>query len=180
MRFFKIPRPLRPSPYLKGLPLSSSPKGGSCDLVNISERALSLGAPEGLVKVVGDEETDLLLGVFIVGPQAGELTAEATLALEMGATLTDLALTVHAHPTLSEGLMEAAEAFHKGHPHPEPPITQKPPGPPSSGKGSPGGFPSGKLGRACLGDPRRRPTGPGRRPGSLANLSPLYASRPGR
>jgi dihydrolipoamide dehydrogenase len=78
-----------------------------------SGRALTLGAPEGLVKVVGDEETDLLLGVFIVGPQAGELIAEATLALEMGATLTDLALTVHAHPTLSEGLMEAAEAFHK-------------------------------------------------------------------
>jgi dihydrolipoamide dehydrogenase len=50
---------------------------------------------------VGDEETDLLLGVFIVGPQAGELIAEATLVLEMGATLTDLALTVHAHPTLS-------------------------------------------------------------------------------
>jgi dihydrolipoamide dehydrogenase len=78
-----------------------------------SGRALTLGAPEGLVKVVGDEETDLLLGVFIVGPQAGELIAEATLALEMGATLTDLALSVHAHPTLSEGLMEAAEAFHK-------------------------------------------------------------------
>jgi dihydrolipoamide dehydrogenase len=78
-----------------------------------SGRALTLGAPEGLVKAVGDEETDLLLGVFIVGPQAGELIAEATLALEMGATLTDLALTVHAHPTLSEGLMEAAEAFHK-------------------------------------------------------------------
>jgi dihydrolipoamide dehydrogenase len=78
-----------------------------------SGRALTLGAPEGLVKVVADEETDLLLGVFIVGPQAGELIAEATLALEMGATLTDLALTVHAHPTLSEGLMEAAEAFHR-------------------------------------------------------------------
>ncbi|GAA6755492.1 dihydrolipoamide dehydrogenase [Thermus sp. 2.9] len=78
-----------------------------------SGRALTLGATEGLIKVVGDEETDLLLGVFIVGPQAGELIAEATLALEMAATVSDLALTVHAHPTLSEGLMEAAEAFHK-------------------------------------------------------------------
>ncbi len=71
-----------------------------------SGRALTLGGAEGMVKVVGDEETDLLLGVFIVGPQAGELIAEAALALEMGATLTDLALTVHPHPTLSEGLME--------------------------------------------------------------------------
>ena len=78
-----------------------------------SGRALTLGGAEGMVKVVGDEETDLLLGVFIVGPQAGELIAEAALALEMGATLTDLALTVHPHPTLSESLMEAAEAFHK-------------------------------------------------------------------
>ena len=74
---------------------------------------VTLGGAEGMVKVVGDEETDLLLGVFIVGPQAGELIAEAALALEMGATLTDLALTVHPHPTLSESLMEAAEAFHK-------------------------------------------------------------------
>jgi dihydrolipoamide dehydrogenase len=78
-----------------------------------SGRALTLGGAEGLVKVVGDAETDLLLGVFVVGPQAGELIAEATLALEMGATVSDLALTVHPHPTLSEGLMEAAEAFHK-------------------------------------------------------------------
>ena len=78
-----------------------------------SGRALTLGGAEGMVKVVGDEETDLLLGVFIVGPQAGELIAEAALALEMGATLTDLALTIHPHPTLSESLMEAAEAFHK-------------------------------------------------------------------
>ncbi|MEN2982935.1 MAG: dihydrolipoyl dehydrogenase [Thermus sp.] len=81
--------------------------------LSASGRALTLGGAEGLIKVVGDEESDLLLGVFIVGPQAGELIAEATLALEMGATVADLALTVHAHPTLSEGLMEAAEALHK-------------------------------------------------------------------
>jgi dihydrolipoamide dehydrogenase len=81
--------------------------------LSASGRALTLGAAEGLIKVVGDEETDLLLGVFMVGPQAGELIAEATLALEMGATVSDLGLTVHAHPTLAEGLMEAAEAFHK-------------------------------------------------------------------
>ena len=81
--------------------------------LSASGRALTLGTTEGLIKVVGDEESDLLLGVFIVGPQAGELIAEATLALEMGATVSDLALTVHAHPTLSEGLMEAAEALHR-------------------------------------------------------------------
>ncbi|WP_234554631.1 dihydrolipoyl dehydrogenase [Thermus caliditerrae] len=81
--------------------------------LSASGRALTLGGAEGLIKVVGDEETDLLLGVFLVGPQAGELIAEATLALEMGATVSDLALTVHAHPTLSEGLMEAAEALHR-------------------------------------------------------------------
>lgn len=78
-----------------------------------SGRALTLGAAEGMVKVVGDEETDLLLGVHLVGPMAGELVAEAALALEMAATVSDLALTIHAHPTLSEGLMEAAEALHK-------------------------------------------------------------------
>ncbi|WP_243089989.1 dihydrolipoyl dehydrogenase [Thermus neutrinimicus] len=81
--------------------------------LSASGRALTLGGAEGLIKVVGDEETDLLLGVFMVGPQAGELIAEATLALEMGATVSDLGLTIHPHPTLSESLMEAAEAFHR-------------------------------------------------------------------
>lgn len=81
--------------------------------LSASGRALTLGAAEGMMKVVGDEETDLLLGVHLVGPMAGELVAEAALALEMGATVSDLALTIHAHPTLSESLMEAAEAFHK-------------------------------------------------------------------
>lgn len=80
--------------------------------LSASGRAASLGATEGLVKLIGDEETDLLLGAHIVGPGAGELIAEATLAIEMGATLEDIALTQHAHPTLSEGLMEAAEHAH--------------------------------------------------------------------
>lgn len=81
--------------------------------LSASGRALTLGKTEGLLKVVGDEEKDLLLGVHILGPAASDLIAEAALALEMGATVTDLALTVHPHPTLSEALMEAAEAFHK-------------------------------------------------------------------
>jgi dihydrolipoamide dehydrogenase len=77
-----------------------------------SGRAMALGVSDGLVKVVADEESDLLLGVHIVGPSAGEIIAEATLALEMGATLADLALIQHPHPTISEGLMEAAEHAH--------------------------------------------------------------------
>ncbi len=80
--------------------------------LSASGRAASLGTDEGLVKLIGDQETDLLLGAHIVGPGAGELIAEATLAIEMGATLEDIALTQHPHPTLSEGLMEAAEHAH--------------------------------------------------------------------
>ncbi|HZJ08322.1 MAG TPA: dihydrolipoyl dehydrogenase [Trueperaceae bacterium] len=80
--------------------------------LSASGRAASLGVDSGLVKLIGDAETDLLLGCHIVAPNAGELIAEATLAIEMGATLEDLALTQHAHPTLSEGLMEAAEHAH--------------------------------------------------------------------
>jgi dihydrolipoamide dehydrogenase len=61
-----------------------------------------------------DPATERLLGVGIVGKGAGELIAEAVLALEMGATAFDIAASVHPHPTLSETLMEAAEAFY-GH-----------------------------------------------------------------
>jgi dihydrolipoamide dehydrogenase len=77
-----------------------------------SGRALSLGAPEGLAKVVGDAKTDLLLGFHIVGANAGDIVAEAALAIEMGATLEDVALTQHPHPTISEAFMEAAEHAH--------------------------------------------------------------------
>lgn len=71
-------------------------------------RALSLNAAEGFVKVVADEN-GLVLGVQIVGPEASNLIAELGLAIEMGATLEDIALTIHAHPTLGEIVMEAAE-----------------------------------------------------------------------
>ena len=73
-------------------------------------RAWTMGQTEGFVKVMSDPETNLLLGVGMVGPHASELIAEATLAIEMGATLEDLLVTIHPHPTLSEALMEAAEA----------------------------------------------------------------------
>ncbi len=72
-------------------------------------RARSLGRTEGFVKVISEPGTNLILGVGIVGPSASELIAEGTLAIEMGATLEDLMVTIHPHPTLSESLMEAAE-----------------------------------------------------------------------
>ncbi len=76
-----------------------------------SGRALSFDRTDGLTKLIVDPHTERLLGIGIVGPGAGELIAEGVLAIEMGATVEDLALTVHPHPTLSETLMESAEAF---------------------------------------------------------------------
>jgi dihydrolipoamide dehydrogenase len=73
-------------------------------------RALSVGESDGFVKMIGDGKTGRLLGVHIVGVEASNLIAECALAIEMGAQVEDLALTVHAHPTLPETLMEAAEA----------------------------------------------------------------------
>ncbi len=73
-------------------------------------RAIAMDHTEGFVKVVGDKASKLLLGVTICGPEASDLIAEASLALEMGAYLEDVALTVHAHPTLSEAFMEACKA----------------------------------------------------------------------
>jgi len=77
-----------------------------------SGRAMTLQDTEGMVKVVSDAKSDLVLGVHMVGPEVTELIAEAALAIEMGATSEDLARTIHAHPTLPEALMEAAEAVH--------------------------------------------------------------------
>jgi dihydrolipoamide dehydrogenase len=74
-------------------------------------RAITVDSPEGLTKLVLDRKTGRVLGVGIAGSGAGELIAEGTLAIEMGATAEDMRLTIHPHPTLSEGLMEAAEVF---------------------------------------------------------------------
>ncbi len=78
-----------------------------------SGRALTLSAGSGQgagqTVVVSDRANGVLLGAHIAGPDAGELIGEAALALEMGATLDDIALTIHPHPTLSEGLAEACE-----------------------------------------------------------------------
>jgi dihydrolipoamide dehydrogenase len=71
-------------------------------------RAKALEQASGLVKIIADEKYDEILGVHIVGPMAGELIAEAVLAIEFEASAEDLQRTVHAHPTLSEALHEAA------------------------------------------------------------------------
>jgi dihydrolipoamide dehydrogenase len=73
-------------------------------------RAIAIDHTDGFVKVVGDRASKLLLGVTMVGPEASDLVAEAALALEMGAYLEDVALTIHAHPTLPEAFMEACKA----------------------------------------------------------------------
>ena len=77
-----------------------------------SGRALTFDRPDGLTKLIMEPETERILGVGIVGVGAGELIGEGVLAVEMGATARDLAESVHPHPTLSETLMEAAEAFY--------------------------------------------------------------------
>jgi dihydrolipoamide dehydrogenase len=76
-----------------------------------SGRAVTIDRTEGLTKIIFDPRTERVLGVGIVGAGAGELISEGVLAVEMAATATDVALTIHPHPTLSETLMEAAEVF---------------------------------------------------------------------
>ena len=87
-----------------------------------SGRAMSLMETEGFVKILADAKTDEVLGVHMVGPEVTELIAEAALAIEMGATSEDIGRTIHAHPTLPEAMMEAAEAVHSMAVH----IFQKP------------------------------------------------------
>ena len=77
-----------------------------------SGRARAMGATDGLVKIVAHQETDRVLGVHICSAQASELIAQAVIAMEMGASAEDLALTIFAHPTLSESVHEAALAVH--------------------------------------------------------------------
>ncbi len=76
-----------------------------------SGRAITLDRPEGMTKLLIDPETERVLGVGIVGAGAGELIAEGVLAIEMSALASDVALSIHPHPTLSETVMESAEVF---------------------------------------------------------------------
>jgi dihydrolipoamide dehydrogenase len=76
-----------------------------------SGRAITLDRPEGMTKLIFDPQTERVLGVGIVGVGAGELIAEGVLAIEMAALASDVAMTIHPHPTLSETIMESAEVF---------------------------------------------------------------------
>lgn len=77
-----------------------------------SGRAVTLDRPEGMTKLIVDPQTERVLGVGIVGAGAGELIAEGVLAVEMAALASDIAMTIHPHPTLSETVMESAEVFY--------------------------------------------------------------------
>lgn len=82
-----------------------------------SGRAATLDRSDGLTTIIADEESGRILGMGLVGEQAGELIGEGVLAIEMGAVAEDLAMTVHAHPSLSETVMEAAESVMGGSTH---------------------------------------------------------------
>jgi dihydrolipoamide dehydrogenase len=75
-----------------------------------NSRAKAIGETEGFVKILADSLTDQVLGVHIIGPEAGTLIAEAALAMEFSASSEDIARTCHAHPTLNEAVKEAALA----------------------------------------------------------------------
>ncbi len=77
-----------------------------------SGRARTMNESDGMIKLVGDAKSDLLLGMHIIAPQAESLIGEGVIALEMGATLEDIGLSIHPHPTLTEAIMDAAEAAH--------------------------------------------------------------------
>jgi dihydrolipoamide dehydrogenase len=77
-----------------------------------SGRARTMNESDGMIKLVADAKSDLLLGMHIVAPQAESLIGEGVIALEMGATLEDIGLSIHPHPTLTESIMDAAEAAH--------------------------------------------------------------------
>jgi dihydrolipoamide dehydrogenase len=79
-----------------------------------NSRARANGSSEGFVKVLAEKDSDKILGVHIIGPNAGEMIAEAVIAIEYGASSEDLARTCHAHPTLSEAFKEACmDAYDK-------------------------------------------------------------------
>ncbi len=84
-------------------------------------KALAIGQPDGFYRIVADAKTDEILGVQIMGAHATDLIAEAVLAMRLECTSEELAKTIHAHPTLAEGLMEAAHAVHGACVHQPPP-----------------------------------------------------------
>lgn len=81
--------------------------------MSASGRAVTLGVNDGMVKIVGDKKSGLLLGMHILAPESSSLIGEGVLALEMGARVEDIALSIHPHPTMAETVMEAAENVFK-------------------------------------------------------------------
>ena len=121
-------------------------------------RAQTFGGVEGLVKVVAERDDGHVLGVHVIGPGASDLIPEGVLAMQLGATLSDIAATIHAHPTLGEGTMEAALVA-PAPVHPLPPT--HPARLPPTGLVRPPARPAaGPVRRTACGQPRARPSGP--------------------
>ncbi len=118
-RFKAVPSCVYTDPEVASVGLSEAEATSQGIKVKVSRvplsalgRALTLGRSDGLCKMVVDAQTDKVLGVQIAAPQADVLIAEATVAVELGLTATEIGRVVHAHPTVSELLFEAAEAIH--------------------------------------------------------------------
>jgi dihydrolipoamide dehydrogenase len=118
-RFKAVPSCVYTDPEVAAVGLSESDAAGQSIKVRVSRvpisalgRSLTLNRSDGLCKMVVDAETDKVLGVQIAAPQADVLIAEATTAIELGLTAAEVGRVVHAHPTMSELLFEAAEAIH--------------------------------------------------------------------
>ncbi|UCF87471.1 MAG: dihydrolipoyl dehydrogenase, partial [Nitrospiraceae bacterium] len=119
MNYDVVPAAIFTSPEIASVGLSEKQaleKGFKIKIGRFQFRALgkahAMGEIAGFVKLIAEEESDRILGAHIIGPHASDLIHEAALAIEKGLTAQDIADTIHAHPTLSEGIMEAAEDVH--------------------------------------------------------------------
>jgi dihydrolipoamide dehydrogenase len=115
MNYRAAPRCLYTSPELAGVGLTEQDAKAQYGQVKVgrfplvaSGRALSMGDTTGMIKVIAEPKYGEVVGVHIMGLQATELIAEAVLGIQMEATFEEFGRTIHAHPTLSEGIMEAA------------------------------------------------------------------------
>ena len=97
--------------WVAKLPVSFKHRGDSVYKSGVASIFLNSVLSFNVTKILVEPDTQRILGIGICGPGAGELIAEGVLAIEMGANLTDLKLSIHPHPTLSETIMEAAEVF---------------------------------------------------------------------
>jgi dihydrolipoamide dehydrogenase len=119
MRYDVVPFTIFTSPEIASVGLREKEaleKGYEIKVGRFQFRALgkahAMGEISGVVKIIIDKDSDRILGTHIIGPHASDLIHEAALAIEKGLTATDIANTIHAHPTLSEAIMEAAEDVH--------------------------------------------------------------------